>query len=235
MVKSSAKTYSSSSSAVSSSGSAYSGKSYSYSKYSAINPLVVYAVLFIALVSIGLSIYSAAGVSSIKKNLNPDVIKAEDIAKKATSHTELSAYSNIAPLNIVQITSSNRALLKSKIQGWDKSHIGKFIIQYNDRIVLYDFENDLIEAQISIQQSQIPEDFFNKLYSHAEIKQLSGETPIGGILDQNSLNTLKEQMPDVYKDAKVGDALLRYTTALVIYDYNNDNVVNAVALNPEKK
>ena len=42
-------------------------------------------------------------------------------------------------------------------------------------------------------------------------------------------------MPDVYKDAKVGDALLRYTTALVIYDYNNDNVVNAVALNPEKK
>jgi len=235
MVKSNTKTYSSSTSAVSASGSSYSSRPYSYLKSSSVNPLAVYAILFIAIVSLGLSIYSSAGVSGMKKILNPAVIKGEDITKKATAHSELSAYSNTAPLNIVQITSSNLVTLQSQIQGLDTSYIGKFLIQYPDRIVVYDFEKDSIDAQISIQQSQIPEDFFNKLYSHPEIKQLSGETPVGGILDQNSLNTLKQQMPEVYKDAKVGDALLRYTTALVIYDYNNDKVVNAVALNPEQK
>ena len=235
MAKSNVKTYSSSSSAVSATGSSYSGKPYSYSRYSSINPLVVYAILFIAIVSLGLSIYSSAGVSGMKKILNPDVIKGEDVTKKATSHSELSDYSNTVPLNIVQITSSNLATLQSQIQGLDMSHLGKFLIQYPDRIVLYDFEKDSIDAQINIQQSQIPEDFFNKLYNHQEIKQFSGETPVGGILDQSSLDTLRQQMPEVYKDAKVGDALLRYTTALVIYDYNDDKVVNAVALNPEKK
>jgi len=44
------------------------------------------------------------------------------------------------------------------------------------------------------------------------------------------LNSLKQQLPTVYADAKVGDFLLRYDTKLVIYDYQSDNLVNVVAL-----
>ena len=76
----------------------------------------------------------------------------------------------------------------------------------------------------------MPADFFTKLFKHAELKGLEKEEPIGGQLDANSLETLKRQFPDVYANTKTGDFLLRYSTKLVIYDYNADRVVNIVNL-----
>jgi len=97
---------------------------------------------------------------------------------------------------------------------------------------LYDYDNDQITGNVQVQQSQeMPQDFFQKLYTHPEVSDLNGQTPIGGgVLDAESLNSLKQQLPTVYADAKVGDFLLRYDTKLVIYDYQSDNLVNVVAL-----
>ena len=72
--------------------------------------------------------------------------------------------------------------------------------------------------------------FFTKLNKHPEVQGLQNQQPIGGQIDAASLNSLKQQFPDVYANAKVGDFLLRYQTKLVIYDYNQDKVVNAVNL-----
>jgi len=80
------------------------------------------------------------------------------------------------------------------------------------------------------QQAALPEDFYAKLNAHPEISGLENEQPIGGQLDQASLDTLRQQFPQVYANAKVGDFLLRYTTRLIIYDYNADAMVNAVNL-----
>lgn len=74
------------------------------------------------------------------------------------------------------------------------------------------------------------DEFFAKLNKHPELKGLQNEQPVGGQLDAASLSTLKQQFPDVYKDAKVGDFLLRYKTKLIIYDYDSDRIVNAVNL-----
>ena len=77
---------------------------------------------------------------------------------------------------------------------------------------------------------KLPSDLFTKLNLHPELMGLENEQPLGGQIDELSLETLKQQFPDVYADAKVGDYLLRYSTRLVIYDYNNDEIVNALNL-----
>ena len=82
----------------------------------------------------------------------------------------------------------------------------------------------------SLRQAQLPADFLAKLNAHPELAGLENEQPVGGQLDQASLGTLRQQFPNVYANAKVGDFLLRYSTRLIIYDYNSDAIVNAVDL-----
>ena len=157
----------------------------------------------------------------------------ENFLAKLTSHDEARAYVGVAPLNIIQINNDNIANLQSQINGLDTSFIGDFIVQYTDAIVIFDYDNDAIKATVSLQQpqqAQLPDDFYPKLNAHAELAGLQNEQPIGGQLDQASLDTLKQQFPTVYANAKVGDFLLRYTIRLIIYDYNADVIVNAVNL-----
>jgi len=99
--------------------------------------------------------------------------------------------------------------------------------------VIFDYDNDAIKGIVSLQQpqqAQLPADFYSKLNAHPELSGLENEQPIGGQLDAPSLETLKQQFPDVYANAEVNDYLLRYQTRLIIYNYNNDVIVNAVNL-----
>lgn len=192
-----------------------------------------YAIIFFVIATLIISILALINTYQIKKIVVPRVINSNDFLKKLTSHAEMKAYVGAAPLNIVQINNNNFANLQSQINGLDTSYIGNFIIQYSDRIVVYDYDNDKIKGSVSLQspqQSQLGADFAAKLYKHPEMAGLQSQQPAGGQLDASSLNTLKQQFPEVYKDAKVGDFLLRYQTRLIIYDYNADKIVNAVNL-----
>lgn len=180
-----------------------------------------------------ISILAFVNVYQLKKTLIPTSINVNDFLKKLTLHEEMKSYVGVAPLNIVQINANNLANLQTQINGLDASYVGSFIIQYTDSIVIYDYENDAIKGAVTLQQpqqGQLPPDFFTKLNKHAQVQGLENQQPIGGQLDEASLNTLKQQFPDVYKDAKVGDYLLRYTTQLIIYDYKQNKIVNAVNL-----
>ena len=195
----------------------------------------VFHYLLIGIVVISLIVSTAALVytSQLKKALLPQTINANDFLKKLTSHEQMKAYVGVAPLNIIQITNDNLANLQSQISGLDTSYVGSFIVQYTDRIVVYDYDKNVIRGTVGLQQpqqGQIPADFFARLNRHPELKGLEKEQPVGGQLDANSLATLKQQFPEVYKDAKVGDFLLRYSKKLIIYDYNADKIVNAVNL-----
>ena len=196
-------------------------------------PLFQYLIIASILSTLVISIVALANIYQIKNVAVPRTISTNDFLKKLTAHAEMKLYVGAAPLNIVQVTKDNLASLQSQINGLDSSYIGTFIVQYSDRIVVYDYQNDKIAATVSFQQlkqAQLPADFFIKLNKHAEMQGLAGEQPVGGQLDSASLDTLKQQFPDVYKNAKVGDFLLRYKTRLIIYDYNSDNIVNAVNL-----
>ncbi|HJN57230.1 MAG: hypothetical protein QF436_01045 [Candidatus Woesearchaeota archaeon] len=197
------------------------------SDISSINWLPILTVI-IAVIALGLSIYN---YHTINKTAQPQVT-LDQFLQTLTAHEEMTAYIGITPVNIVQITQDNLANFQNQMTGLSADFIGNFIVQYQDRIVLYDYDNDQITGNVQVQQSQeMPQDFFQKLYTHPEVSDLNGQTPIGGgVLDAESLNSLKQQLPTVYADAKVGDFLLRYDTKLVIYDYQSDNLVNVVAL-----
>ena len=196
-------------------------------------PIFHYAIILLVVAALVISILALVNTYQLKSAIIPKTISPEQFLKKLTSHAEMKPYVGASPLNIILINSNNLANLQSQISGLDPSYIGNFMVQYTDRIIVYDYENDKIKGSVSLQQpqqDQLPADFFTKLNKHAELQGLQGEQPIGGQLDQKSLGTLKQQFPDVYKDAKVGDFLLRYKTRLIIYDYSADKIVNAVNL-----
>ena len=185
------------------------------------------------IISLIISIFSLVNTYQIKKIVVPRTISSTDFLKKLTSHADMKGYVGTAPLNIVQISSNNFANLQPQINGLDASYIGNFLVQYADRIVVYDYDNDKIRGSVNLQrpqQSQLANDIFVKLYKHPETGGLQSQQPAGGQLDEASLAALKQQFPEVYRDAKVGDFLLRYQTKLIIYDYNADRIVNFVNL-----
>lgn len=196
-------------------------------------PAFHYAMALLLAAALVISIMALVNVYKIKNTITPKTASVDDFLKKLTSHAEMKGYIGVSPLNIVQISSNNLASLQSQINGLDVSYIGNFIVQYSDRVVVYDYDKDTLRGTAGLQQpqnAQLPADFFAKLNKHAELKGIEKEQPIGGQLDAAALNTLKQQFPDVYKNAKVGDFLLRYKTSLIIYDYNADKIVNSVNL-----
>ena len=205
-----------------------------HSSYDSVYEMPVFQhVIVLAIIgSLIISVFSLVNTYQLKKSLIPEAINVNDFLKKLTSHNEMKSYVGVAPLNIVQVNNNNLGNLQSQINGLDTSYIGSFIVQYTDRIVIYDYQNDVLKGNVNLQppQAQLPADFFAKLNNHPEAQGLQNQQPVGGQIDANSLATLKQQFPDVYANAKVGDFLLRYQTKLIIYDYNADKIVNVVNL-----
>ena len=196
-------------------------------------PIFQYLIVLSIISTLIISILSLVNTYQLKKAVIPKTVNVNDFLKKLTSHNEMKAYVGVSPLNIIQINNNNFANLQSQINGLDVSFIGNFIVQYTDRIAVYDYDNDKLRGNAALQQpqqAQLPSDFLTKLNSHPELQGLQNQQPIGGQLDAASLATLRRQFPDVYANAKVGDFLLRYQTKLIIYDYNQDKIVNAVNL-----
>ena len=192
-----------------------------------------YIIIILIIATLFVSGLVLLDVKQIKASLLPQTIDANDFLAKLTAHPEASSYVGISPLNIIQINTNNIANLQAQIAGLDTSFLGSFIVQYTDSVVIYDYNNDIVLGTVSLQQPQqagLPGDFLTKLNAHPELAGLETEQPIGGQIDQDSLDTLMQQFPEVYANAKVGDFLLRYTTRLIIYDYNADAIVNAVNL-----
>ena len=194
-------------------------------------PIFHYIIVLLIIATLAVGILALINTYQLKKALIPKRVDINDFLKKLTSHDEAKDYVGVIPLNIVQINNDNIANLQTQINGLDLSYIKDFIVQYADRIVIYDYDKDEIKGSISLQQqAEFPDDFFTKLNKHAELEGLQNEQPTGGQLDETSLNTLRLQFPDVYANAKVGDFLLRYDTKLIIYDYIQDKIINAVSL-----
>ncbi len=196
-------------------------------------PSFYYGMVLLVIVTLIVSIFALVNVYQLKKSINQRAITIDDFLKKLTSHIEMKSYVGVAPLNVVQINNDNFANLQAQISGLDISYIGNFIVQYTDRIVVYDYDKDTIRGNVALQQpqqGQLPNDFFIKLHKHPELQGLQNEQPVGGRLDEDSLSNLKQQFPDVYANAKVGDFLLRYKTKLIIYDYSQDKIINSINL-----
>ena len=194
-------------------------------------PAFCYLILILVIAILVVSSLALYNIYQLKQFLIPTKINTKDLLAKLTSHNEMENYVGVSPLNIVQINNNNLANLQTQISSLDYSNIGDFIVQYTDELLIYDYNNDIIKETINLKQkAKLPDDFFTKLNAHPELQGLENEQPTGGQLDEASLAALKQQFPDVYTNAKVGDFLLRYQTKLIIYDYNQDKIVNTINL-----
>lgn len=194
-------------------------------------PAFQYLIALLTIATLIVSTLAFVNIYQIKKILVPKAINVSDFLKKLTSHAEMKGYAGVTPLNVIQINNNNIANLQSQINGLDMSFIGNFIVQYPDKVAIYDYERDIVRSTVNLQQQvQLPSDLFTKLNKHSELQGLQNEKPISGQLDENSLKNLKQQFPDVYANAKAGDFLLRYKTKLIIYDYNRDKIINSASL-----
>jgi hypothetical protein len=194
---------------------------------------LLYAVLIISVLMLFASVASLINLYELKKALVPKSINIKEFIEKLSSHPEMKNYAGVDPLNILQINNNNYPNLQAQIRGLNVSHIGNFIVQYNDRLVIYDYNNDKITGGADLQQQtqvQLPEDFFTKLNKHSELKDLQNQKPAVAQLDSESLDTLKQQFPQTYAKAKEGDFILRYEKKLVIFDYKQNKIVNVVDL-----
>ena len=206
---------------------------YSYKEPLHEKPVFNYVIAIISIAALIVGINALNGVNELKNTSAPQTIDIDDFLSKLTSHDEMKGYVGVTPLNVIQVNENNIDNLQSQITDLDASYIGNFIVQYEEIITIYDYDKNTIKATVSLQQpeqEQMPEDFFTKLNTHPELQNLQNEQPIGGQLDAPSLTTLQQQFPDVYTNARVGDFLLRYTTKLIIYDYNSNRIVNSVDL-----
>ena len=188
-------------------------------------PVFHYALIFSVIATLLFSIYSAISAYQLKSFIVPKPLDVNDLLKKLTAHPEMKNYAGITPSNIVQVTSASLGNLQSQISDLDISFIGDFIVQYKDRLVVYNYANDTVKG--SVVQPQLPQDFFAKLNKHPEMKSLQGQQPVGGgQLDAQTLNDLKQQSPEIYKNAQVGNFVLKYQSRIIIYDYEKDKIVN---------
>lgn len=198
-------------------------------KYTAVPEKIIYLILIVSIISLAVSSFT---LYELKKTTKPvQGIAIDQFLAKLTDHTELADYKGIPPSNIVRVENTNLANLQAQINGLDTSFIGSYIVQYTDRLFIYNLESDKIMANIPLEtQPPMPNDLFTKLLQHPELKGTEQSTPRGGLLDEESLQALKQQLPDVYKDAQAGDYLFRYPDRLVIYNYQQDKIINAVSL-----
>ncbi len=205
--------------------------SYNQSKRNAL-PTVIYLVLFLVGVALVFGVWSFVKVKKIERIAIPPTADMDKFLKRVTAHSEAQEYAGVVPLNVVQITQSNLGNFQAQIAGLDTSYIGSYMVQYANSIIVYDYAKNSIRGRIDVPQASpsLPQDFSAKLYAHPEAAAFQGEQPQGGQLDASTLATLKQQFPDFYANAKEGDYLLRYSTKLVIYDYANDRIVNAINL-----
>ncbi|MEK7224390.1 MAG: hypothetical protein AAB221_01755, partial [Bacteroidota bacterium] len=143
-------------------------------------PVFHYAIFLLVIAALAVSVLALVNTYQLKAAVIPKTIDANDFMKKLTSHAEMKGYTGVAPLNVLQINQNNIANLQSQISGLDASYLGNFMVQYTDRIIIYDYDGDKIKGSVSLQQpqqDQLPADFLTRLAKHPEMQGLQNEQP----------------------------------------------------------
>mgnify|MGYP001593706795 CR=1 FL=1 len=94
-------------------------------------------------------VYAVIQINTIKTYF-PKPILLEDLLNKLTTHPELKQYKNIKPVNVIQVTSQNLNELSTGIPGLDQSYIGNIVVVFDDRLAVYDYNNDIIKVNFPI-------------------------------------------------------------------------------------
>ena len=98
-------------------------------------------------------VYAVIQIHIIKSYI-PKPILLEGLLKSLTNHPELKAYKNINPINVAQVTPQNLKDLSSGIPGLDQSYLGNIVVVFDDRLVVYDYNNDIIKINFPLAKAK---------------------------------------------------------------------------------
>ena len=113
--------------------------------------------------------------------------------------------------------------IQSQIEDINEDHLGSYVLAYPDRIIVYNYEDDVIILRRDVQQqAQLPQDFFIKLFAHPELRGYETKSPTGGRLSEESVQQLAEINPELADSALPGDFILNFPDKTFIYNYEKD-------------
>jgi hypothetical protein len=113
-------------------------------------------ILIMVILCLGVSIYSLMEVRALKTAIMPQkTLSMQEFLAKLNSHPELINYRNLNPLNVITITTTNLPSLQGQITGLDVSYIGQYVIQYADRLVIYDLQQDKITGNLALPKTPV--------------------------------------------------------------------------------
>lgn len=166
-------------------------------------------------------------------NLFRRLVVPNDFVAKLMVHAEVASHANENP-TITQLDDATIQQGKTATpQFFGNSKAGDYLLQWADLVVIYDYPQDKIVATFVPQTA--PSDFLQKLTAHPELKNYESETPRLSIITADALPQLLQQFPNIYKNAKAGEYVVRYSDRLVIYDYENDTIVDIFTLQPQSE
>tara|TARA_Y100000310_G_scaffold344240_1_gene455912 strand:- start:2170 stop:3015 length:846 start_codon:yes stop_codon:yes gene_type:complete len=154
----------------------------------------------------------------------------QDLLLKLIAHEGLENYANQQP-NIIEITSQNLENLKQQVNGIDETHIGNYIVSYQDLVILYDYIQDTILD--SIRFEAVPQDLLLKLTAHSEMQAYKEVDPFNVlVVKQDNLQALQQQIGGL-DETHIGSFIISYPdNRVIMYDYVNDAILVNNVLQP---
>ncbi|NQV09319.1 hypothetical protein HQ529_05705 [Candidatus Woesearchaeota archaeon] len=184
--------------------------------------LIMLNLVLTALILVGLVI---SGFSFTKGETgSKDIYKS--LLSKLEKHEELTNYSELYPRITRLDQPSIEQLVANELNFYENASEGDYLLEYLGMIVIYDSEKDKIIS--FFEQERIPDEMVNKLFAHEEAANhmnRAGEAVITK-LDDQFLNTAKENNATFFQTARNGDYLFEWDDLTLVYNYEGDVIVN---------
>ncbi len=185
--------------------------------------LLINVILTIVLVLMG--VYY---VVQVKSPVQVSLGGTDDIYKplmdKLSKHSELADYSTANPV-IAKITQADLTFAsQNNLSFFNNAKAGDYLLNYVGMQLIYDFKQDKIVNVL--EQPKAPTDLLPKLFAHKEVADHNTQVPQATKLDDNILNAARANNQDFFARARSGDYFLEWSDLIVLYDYNNDVIVN---------
>lgn len=154
----------------------------------------------------------------------------QDFALKLFAHPEVQDHSGVNPTVTILDQQFLDTMRENNATFFDNAKVGDYLVEWQDLVVIYDYDNNVIINSLIPQQA--PADLLIKVTAHEGLETYTAETPRVSIVTEDVLPQLLEQFPNIYANAQAGNYVIRYTDKLIIYDYENDFVVDSFDLVP---
>jgi len=140
-------------------------------------------------------------------------------------HSELNDYKNLSP-TITRISALDLLFAKqNNLTFYENAKEGDLLLNYPGMSVLYNLKQDKIINYF--EQAKAPADLLTKLDAHPETAdRVNAQVPTVTKLDDQILNAALANNQQFFAPARSGDYLLEWDDLVVLYDYNNDKVIN---------